>query len=78
MPKLWVDKKLYSVEAEVRDYAEELEIENERLRKMLEKHKARIAKNIDGALVEGKKGIVILLDDFAEWHGEIEQALKGK
>ena len=33
MPKLWVDKKLYSVEAEVRDYAEKLEAENERFKK---------------------------------------------
>jgi len=43
MPKLWVDKKLYSVEGEVRDYVEKIELdllaqlkENKRLKEKIE------------------------------------------
>ena len=61
MPKLWIDKKLYSVEGEVRDYADALEEENAKLKEALENlinnHPGQLHKNKPTTLQEAERAL---------------------
>ena len=52
MPKLWIDDKMYSVEAEVRDYCEKIE---ERIKK-LEAENKKLIKGQKAMLQAGSGG----------------------